>query len=414
MNSPDNPLGWLAERTLEPRWNPLVSGLINLAVMLAATFACWWLLFSTKGVYQLYTPLLGFSLVIWLLLITVWQTELFDFWPLSRSFLRQANPVAKGGALTAMMLGIYAVFILGLFFYLIGTYGITYFNWHSLTAHGKLGQDVLTARETASWAYIALSVPFFWFSVVFALGVGRDVWPTLNQPRLGLANWLFVAVLALPAFFLLFHPHIGSMFYPAQIYTAVPPWWKGLAQTTSSEFSLGIIFDSVIMVFLTIHLWRGRPWNLVSKQPWRFLFLALGSLALGLALFKTQLAIMDYMWDEAYIGGQNDANFGWRYSHTVTMGAFIVVPAMVLNQHFGALFQRLGTLAAGLLGTVLAVALGLGFAWLYYEFGPALLGVCEGVSHPSENAAAFLIMIMVLLNIQDNFMDGWPGYRLKR
>ncbi|MFH1058552.1 MAG: hypothetical protein V1797_07730 [Pseudomonadota bacterium] len=414
MHTAQSPQGWLASRALEPRWSPLASGLVNLVIILLATWGCWWLFFSTKGVCQLYTPLLGFSLVIWLLLITVWQTEIFDFWPFSRGFLGQANPLVKGGALTAVMLGVYAVFILGLFFYLIGQYGITYFNWHSLTAHGKLGTDVLTARETASWAYIALSVPFFWFSVVVALGLGRDLWPGLSQPRLGLANWLFVAVLSLPAFFLLFHPHIGSMFYPAQVYTAVPPWWKDLAQTNSSEFSLGIVFDSVIMIFLTMHLWRGRPWNLVSRQPWRLIFLAAGSLVLGIILFKVQLAVMDYLWDEAYIGGQNESNFGWRYSHTVTMGAFLVVPAMVLNQHFGALLARLGTLAAGLLGSVLAVGLGLGFAWLYYEFGPALLGVCEGVSHPSENAAAFLIMIMVLLNIQDSFMDGWPGYRLRK
>ena len=168
MNISESPQGWLAERSLAPRWTPLVSGFVNFAFLLAATFGCWWLFFSTKGVCQLYTPLLGFSLVIWLLLITVWQADIFDFWPFSRDFLRQANPLAKGGALTAVMLGVYVVFILGLFFYLIGNYGNTYFNWHSLTAHGKLGQDVLTARETTSWAYIALSVPFFWFSVVFA------------------------------------------------------------------------------------------------------------------------------------------------------------------------------------------------------------------------------------------------------
>ncbi len=52
---------------------------------------------------------------------------------------------------------------------------------------------------------------------------------------------------------------------------------------------------------------------------------------LGFIFFRIQLSIMDYFWDEAYIGGQNDANFGWRYSHTVTMGNFILVPAIVLK-----------------------------------------------------------------------------------
>lgn len=37
-------------------------------------------------------------------------------------------------------------------------------------------------------------------------------------------------------------------------------------------------------------------------------------------LSEIQLYIMDYLWEKAYIGGQNNANFGWRYSHTITMG----------------------------------------------------------------------------------------------
>jgi hypothetical protein len=68
--------------------------------------------------------------------------------------------------------------------------------------------------------------------------------------------------------------------------------------------------------------------------------------------------------------------------------------------------------ARGIIKTVLAIAAGLIFAWAYYQWGPVLLGVVPGVSHPSENAAAFLLLIINLLLIQDHFMDGWPGYRL--
>ena len=54
----------------------------------------------------------------------------------------------------------------------------------------------------------------------------------------------------------------------------------------------------------------------------------------------------------------------------------------------------------------------LAFAWAYYMWGPAVLGVCEGVSHPSENASAFLLLVINLLLVQNNFMDNWPGYKL--
>ena len=122
---------------------------------------------------------------------------------------------------------------------------------------------------------------------------------------------------------------------------------------------------------------------------------------------------MDYLWDEAYIGGQNDASFGWRYSHTVTMGNFILVPAIIINMYFGQAFEGMKLIARGCLTTVIAVIAGLVFAWSYYLLAPALLGVCPGVSHPSENPSAFLVLLIVLLNIHDLFMDRWPGYGIQ-
>jgi len=74
-NNADN--NWIATRELIPRWPVAISGLANLLVLLIAVFAIWWIFFSNTGVFKLYTPLLGFSLVIWTLLIILWQAELF-------------------------------------------------------------------------------------------------------------------------------------------------------------------------------------------------------------------------------------------------------------------------------------------------------------------------------------------------
>ncbi|MEE4264791.1 MAG: hypothetical protein V2I56_19055 [Desulfobacteraceae bacterium] len=405
--------GWLTERQLAPRWNVWASGLLNLVVLAVTAMVVWWIFFSNGGPLKLYTPLLGFSLVIWVLLVIIWQTEYFDYWPLKRPYLAEAHPLQKGGILTVMALGVYCVFIFGIMFYLIGRYGITYFNWNSLTQYGELGQDVMSTRETTSWAFICLSVPFLWLTTVLMVGGGKTAWPDNSQPGQGLANWLLMALLSVPLFLVFFHPHIGSMFYPAQVYTAVPPWWKEIAGTNSAEYGLGILFCSVIVIFITLQLWEGRPWILVRRQPWKFIVVAIGGLLLGFLFFKIQLAIMDYLWDEAYIGGQNEYNFGWRYSHTVTMGNFILVPAIVLGTYFGEAFAGMAPWLRGLTMSVLSIILGLLFAWAYYAWAPALLGVCEGVSHPSENPSAFLVLLIVLLNIHDGFMDKWPGYRLQ-
>lgn len=401
---------WMATRDITPRWNVWLSGLVNLLALTATAVALWWLFFSNSGVFKLYTPLLGFSLVIWMLLIIIWQTEFFDYWPFSSRFLATSHPLKKGGILTGTTLLLYLLLIFGFLFFIIGKFGVSYFNWNSLAKFGKLGQDVMSTRETTSWAFICLSVPFLWVTTILMVGIGKEIWPNDPQPGQGLANWLLMAIVSIPLFLVFFHPHIGSMFYPAQVYTAVPPWWQQFAQTNSAEFGLGILFCSVIVIFITLQLWEGRPWNLVQRQPWRFFLILAGGLALGFLFFKVQLYFMEYFWDEAYIGGQNDANFGWRYSHTVTMGNFILVPAIIINTCFGPGFSKMGFWLKGILTTVIAIAAGLAFAWCYYAWAPTLLGVCAGVSHPSENPSAFLVMLIVLLNIQDYFMDRWPGY----
>lgn len=191
---------WLASRQLEPRWSTGVSGIVNLVVLVIAVFTVWWVFFSNGGVFKLYTPLLGFSLVIWTLLILLWQSEMFDFWPLKRSYLQTGNPLAKGAVLTALMIAIYLVLVIGVVNILIGKLGITYFNWNSLAQYGEFGQDATSTRETASWAMLSLSVPFFLFSVWLILGIGSDLFPELEQPKRGLAMWFIMAVFGILGF----------------------------------------------------------------------------------------------------------------------------------------------------------------------------------------------------------------------
>ena len=414
MTRTQDRLFWLEERQLAPRWSTGVSGLVNLAALIVAVAIVWWVLFSIEGIFKLYTPLLGFSMVIWTLLIILWQTQLFDFWPLSRGFLENAHPLSKGAVFTLINIAVYLVLLFGIVWCIIGRLGITYFNWQSLAKYGELGQDMLSTRETASWAMLCLSIPFFLVGVWFMLGIGKDLFYELGQPKFGLANWLFVAVIAIPMYVIFFHPHLGSMFYPKQIYAAVPPWWESIAQTNSAEYTVGILFCSVIGVFLALNLWDGWPFDLVGKQPWRFFYFALCSLVIGYVIFRIQLYIFDSLWYEAYVGGQNEANFGWRYSHTVTMANFVLVIAIIQNTFFGPAYEKMNRLVGSIIKTVVAIILGLCFAWAYYNWGPTLLGVTEGVSHPSENASAFLILIINIVMIQDLFMDRWPGYQLKK
>lgn len=75
METHNESSNWLTERNLEPRWNLWVTGFVNLLVLAVTSVVLWWIFFSNSGVFKLYTPLLGFSMVIWLLLIMMWHVE---------------------------------------------------------------------------------------------------------------------------------------------------------------------------------------------------------------------------------------------------------------------------------------------------------------------------------------------------
>ena len=79
MDTPNADKNWLTLRNMVPRWGIWTSGLVNLLVLAISAIALWWVFFSNSGIFKLYTPLLGFSLVIWMLLIIMWQTEFFNY-----------------------------------------------------------------------------------------------------------------------------------------------------------------------------------------------------------------------------------------------------------------------------------------------------------------------------------------------
>ncbi len=134
MDTPNAYKNWLTLRNMVPRWGIWTSGLVNLLVLAISAIALWWVFFSNSGIFKLYTPLLGFSLVIWMLLIIMWQTEFFDYWPFSNQFLASSHPLKKGG-----IHGTFAVLVLiSVSFFIIGQYG--YF----LTG--------TALQNTASWA----------------------------------------------------------------------------------------------------------------------------------------------------------------------------------------------------------------------------------------------------------------------
>ena len=92
-----------------------LGGLLSLALLILISEVVWYGLFSPAGPVSLYTPNVGLSLVITILMVIHWGTDVFDFWPFSRSFISETNPLAKGFILLLVYVGVAAVMMFGIY-----------------------------------------------------------------------------------------------------------------------------------------------------------------------------------------------------------------------------------------------------------------------------------------------------------
>ena len=143
---------------------------------------------------------------------------------------------------------------------------------------------------------------------------------------------------AVVAYAVLFHPHVTQLFYPAQIMAGVPPWWEGVARTSSAYFNLGWVMAAVAVLVVTDVLWGGWPWQVAgSEGGWvRGAFVLVGSLALGALLFVVLERGMTAAWGEAFQGGQYTDAPSFRHLHVAEVAGFLVLATFALDTYFPA------------------------------------------------------------------------------
>jgi AAT family amino acid transporter len=404
---------WLDTRRLEPRMGRPANGIVNAAFIVVLSVLLWWIFFNPKGPISLYTPLYGFSFVVWLLVVGVWQVDVFQFWPFGEGFLR-SHILKKGFVLLLINIAL-SVAIIFIFFYgILGRYGITYFSWFGLAElmeRGGIGQASFAARENASLAILYYGLVVAWFGIFWPFGFGRWPWEALKKSVRGFTMWAVTVLIGTFSFFIFFHPHMGAIFYPEQIYAAVPPWWTGFAQTKSAFFNLGWIISIITVILLSGTLWEGRPWSLIKGQPLKGLVAFFGTIVLGLVFFWISIAVMNWWWGEAYLGGQyTDAPY-YRYLHVGETATFILIPALVLSFYFGNLPRRFGLWVNATARTLIVIGVGLVFMWAYYELSPILLGTVPGIAQPEETPLCWQLLVVNLIIYHNRFFDNWPGDR---
>ncbi len=386
-----------------------LGGLLNLALLLLLSEAIWYGLFSPAGPVSLYTPNVGLALVITILMVIHWGVDVFDFWPFSRSFIREGNPIIKGIILLAVYVGAAIVVMFGIYYNVVGRFGPVFFSGPQLIVSGGLGQYSQTAIENGCYAQIMMNTCIIFFTILWVRSFNFSPWQQNTSVVKSFSAWLMGMFLAILAFSVLFYPHIAYQFYPPQIFMAAQPWWSDWAMTQSSLFHFGWIVPALVLLYWTKMLWEDRPFSLIKSVWLRGAVMMISVIAGGILIMFAANSIMNwYFGGEAFLGGNTTEQPAWRWNHVAEMAMFMQTAAVILYYYFDNWPSKLSLPVRAVVRTAIAVVGGLIIAKLYYLLGPTFLGTVQGIGQDNDTSLCWTVMVLILIVAHGEFFDGFP------
>ena len=414
MLSPSSSIAYSPGRSRPSLLAGTIAGLVNLAVVFALVSGLWYVLLHPNGVYALYTPMYGFSLVVAVVAAIVLMAKVAEFYPLQS--LPVADPV-RGILFTAIAVLIAIVIVHGVFWNFIGRFGVTYFSPWSIVAAGGVGAEFFNARENASTAIIYALAAFLWIALFWTVGFGRWPWSNAGSGVRAWSRFASVALIATLVYVVLFHPHVCALFYPAQTMAGVAPWWTAFAQTASAYFTLGLVLCTVLWIVVSDVLWEQWPWRLLDRADGpgfaRGAFALVGTIVLSALTAWIALTAMTAVWMEPFEGGQYTEAPYFRYLHAGEIAGFGMLGAFVTRAYLDAPLQRLAFAARLAARTLLAAGVGAAAYLFYYSgAGTALLGRVPGIGQPEDTPLVWTLLFIAVVLCQLEFFRGWPLTRI--
>jgi amino acid transporter, AAT family len=400
---------WLEDRTLEPKFGILGSGLINLGLCLAVFLAVWRIFMDPSGYLRMYTPMYGYSYIQWFLVAILFNVLVFKFWPLSRSFMVDKHPLLRSGVLLAINI-LFVLFVIKVIFQtVLGTMGLPYFSEDVLAS---LKINPFNAREYSSAAILFMGGMCGLIIPIWALHL--DNWPGREIPRfLGyLTSFLLIMFFVVAGFILLLHPHFGIIFYPWQKFAAAFPWWEPTFGTLSGQFNLGWMMCWTSALWILVVTYEGYPFKLIEKPFWRAIAGILGSLLLGIVFYTTFYLLQELAWGPSVRGSRLVLAAEWRYLHAGEIAMFMLLISLLLGHYFGNWPKNFSKEVNFLVRTFIICIGTVAFYNLYYKYSPPILGTQAGYASPMQFPLASLSLFVGLLLVHSWYLDRWPAEKL--
>ncbi len=403
--------GYLEERKLVKRWAGPVPALVSLALTLAVFYLTWWIFQDPRGVMRMYTPYVGYMYCRWWLIMMIWMVYIFNFWPFKRKWLETAHPLLKGTVLTAASVVILLVLIKGFFEYLLGNFGLAYFNPEQLE---KLpGVTSFFAIEYSALAILMFAAIASWLSPAWVVAFEEAPWQKLSQPAKGFSILIMTFFLSTVVYFVTMHPHMGILYHPWQYFTSIaPPYWEQFADTVSGNFHVSWIMCCTVVVWLVETIWERYPFNLIRNDWGRRFACFFGIIAIALAMHFFLYFAQELTWGEAIRGTRRAFAPDWRWLHVGEMAIFFLVPALFVTFYCDNWPKKYSMPVNVLLRTVVTLVGAIALYIVYYKTSHLFLGTQKGFSHPQQFPMIPMIWLVNIWLVHHWFMDNWPAWKM--
>ncbi|MDB4264939.1 hypothetical protein N9893_02620, partial [bacterium] len=319
----------------------------------------------------------------------------------------------RGIILTIVSILLMLVLVYGFFWGFIGKFGIAYFSPQSIIASGGIGAEIFVARENASTAIVYFCTAFLWLAIFWRVGFNRWPWQNAGRGVLAWSRLFAILFFASIVYVVLFHPHVCYLFYPAQSKAGVEPWWAEFAGTGSAFFSLGLVLCTLFWIIASDLLWEGYPWKLMEKDGegtfLKGVVAFVVTLVLGMILLFIIFKVMNYFWDEAFMGGQYTDGPDFRYIHAGEIGGFFILAAFILKNYFNNFPNFGGIWSRAIIRTAISVIGGMLIYLFYYSAAATFfLGKVPGFAQPGDTPLVWIILFLCVIMVHCDFFEGWP------
>lgn len=398
-------LQWLEQRELGNSIPQPLRGVLGIGIALITFYVLWYVFMHTQGILRWYTPLYGFMYISVVLLATIWQAYVLNYWPLKTSWLESCHPVTKGAVLVFINVVLVGVLIWGIFYNVFGKLSLPYLSWPALE---EIGVYSYVAREYSSQAILMVATVASFISPILIICFEGYPWQSLSAGTRSFSQGVTALFLTTWVFLLCLHPHFHVLFYPWQKYVAAFPWWFEFARTLSGNFILGIIICMIVSLWLFETIWERYPYRLIKSQPLRgwvglFCVFLVGALLMGIGLL-----LQDIAWGKSIPGAARTMAPDWRFVHSGEIAAMILIVATILDTYFDKWPRNYSTEVNIAIRTGITFIGTAFFHYLYYAYSPLVLGTQAGYSHPSQFPMAPFILLIIVMLFHNWFFDLWP------